>query len=140
MKTNLLTLVALACALAFSGCATTATTAPRSPFGEPVVLGEATDYSPSWQPPPARTQAEREEYLRANPRPPAIADAITKGSLVAGMTVSDAGAALGNIYRDSESGGVGGSFDVWYFNPGNATTYLFFLDGRLVRWSKHSNT
>lgn len=147
MKNKLIPFLGLAGALALAGCATPATHIGRI---MPVVYEEraSEDRStlPEWRLTPeereARANKRRAEYLAATPAlPPPRREAIRAGTLIAGMAWMDVQASVGPMQKSSTSGGLGGDWDIWTHgsSDGYETTYLFFHDGWLVRWSKTSN-
>ncbi|MDE2106661.1 MAG: hypothetical protein KGL39_56115 [Patescibacteria group bacterium] len=85
----------------------------------------------------AAKKSRRENFIAAHPDlPKAAKESIASGQLETGMNGAMVDAAIGPLVANTQSNGVGGAFDIYTAHADGATLYLFFLDGRLARWSK----
>ena len=77
-----------------------------------------------------KNQQEQAAIVAAEARKSAVADAIRKSSILAGMTPDEVKQSWGAPLKINSSGGSFGSREQWIY----AGNYLYFRDGRLVSW------
>lgn len=87
----------------------------------------------------SKAMAAREHAIAKHPEwPVEWRNAIRNQRIVAGMNQDAVFLAWGRALSKTIQGGIGGSSEIWYYSratEGSAT--LFFIEGKLVRWSMH---
>ena len=79
--------------------------------------------------------AALEDYFAQNPRlSNEEKKALTEKRPIIGLTVNESYLFVGSMVKMSESGGVGGTWEIWESKQGGGRWEMFFHEGKLVRW------
>jgi hypothetical protein len=82
----------------------------------------------------ANIKLEQSAIAAREARKARIEEAISKRSLVVGMTPEEAVKAWGEPEKKNRSGGAYGATEQWIYGRGQARTYVYFRDGSLTSW------